>query len=87
MSNRVTEKDLEEIVLKVNKLTFSPTTFMTDGVMNVGHYHISCAFGGYAMHRLESTGGSVSAVWGGYCPKRELYKNIEIFISGIQANH
>ncbi|MGF6139067.1 hypothetical protein [Pseudomonas laurylsulfatiphila] len=85
MKARISEKDLEELVLMLNKLSNTPTTFMSEGVMNVGHYHISCAYGGYALHQLASTGGSVNSIWGGYCPKRELYNKIELFISGIEA--
>jgi len=86
MATRISEKDLEALVLKLNKLTNNPTTFMTDGVMNTGHYHISCAYGGYALHQLASTGGSVNSIWGGYCTKRVLHEKMEKFIAGIECS-
>lgn len=84
MATRISKKDLEALVLKLNKLTNNPTTYMTDGKSNIGHYHVSCAYSGYAIHQLTSTGGAAHAIWGGYCPKRELYEKLNTFVNGIE---
>ncbi len=82
---RVNKADLEALLLNLNKLTNSPTEFMTDGKMNVGHYCLDWAYGGVKLERLTSTGGSCYTVINGYGTKRELYEKMCIYIDGIKA--
>ena len=53
---RITRKQLENAVLWLNKLTDSPEEcYRKEGdkwVANVGNYHISGAYGGFALHRM-----------------------------------
>ena len=87
---RITKKDLELSVQYLNELTGNPTEPYTkiDGrlVANVGNYHISGAYGGNALHRMHNTSGGISTpLHTGYIPKRELYRVLRAFISGIET--
>ena len=67
---RITEKMLESRVNHLNKLTNSPETSYTKSesgqyVANIGNYHLSFAYGGVALERMECAGGSVSGPSGG----------------------
>lgn len=76
--NRVTVKDLEAIVNRINTITSSPATSYTklaDGKFkaNIGNYHLDGAYGGYALYRMDNIGGGVQDVLRvGHVPKREL---------------
>lgn len=83
---RINKADLERLLLKLNTLTNSPTEFMTDGKMNVGHYYLDWAYGGVQLQRLTSTGGSCYTVINGYGTKRKLYESMLTYISGVTAN-
>jgi len=91
MSNRITQKDLEFLVSQINKLTGSPAEYSTkqdDGTYktNIGHYHLSYAYGGVNLHRTVSDGGAITTpLGGGYHTKRELYHRLQSFIYGLQS--
>ena len=54
---------------------------------NVGNYHLSGAYGGYALHRMDNESGGVRDVFGcGHQPKRELANRMHAFISGLEAS-
>lgn len=85
---RVTEKQLENTIKYLNKLTDSPESSYTrvDGklVANIGNYHLSAAYGGYTLHRMQNEGGGVTTpLHCGYVSKRELYSLIHAYINGI----
>ena len=86
---RITEKMLESRVNHLNKLTNSPETSYTKSesgqyVANIGNYHLSFAYGGVALERMECAGGSVSSTFNcGHVPKRELMQRIDAYIAGI----
>ena len=82
---KISKADLEKLLLKLNTLTNSPTEFMTDGKMNVGHYHLDWAYGGVQLQRLTSTGGSCYTVINGYGTKHQLYDSMLTYISGVKA--
>ncbi len=84
---RITQKDLEIAVKRLNKLTKSPPDPYNDqGESNVGNYHIDRAYGGFALHRMvNELGGIRSSFFGGYIPKRELYGLIHAFLAGLEA--
>lgn len=89
--NRVTEKELEAIVGRINRMTGSPDTAYTrqpEGRMkaNIGNYHLSYAYGGVQLVRMTNEGGGVSNVLGtGHVPKRELAGLMYAFINGLDA--
>ena len=91
MKNKITRKNLEAVVLRINEMTGNPVAAYTksaDGkyVANVGNYHLDGAYGGYALHRMQSTGGGIQDVFRiGHVSKRELYNSMFAFIEGIEA--
>lgn len=88
--NRITNKDLEILVERLNNVTNSPHTSWTrraDGThtANIGNYHISGAYGGVCLHRIQSDGGGVEDVFRcGHIPKRELHERIWSYLTGIE---
>jgi hypothetical protein len=84
--NRVTEKQLEAIVDRINRITGSPSAPYIDGKAQVGNYHISHAYGGVALHRMYNEGGGVtSPLSTGHIPKRELAALMYAFINGLEV--
>lgn len=90
MNKRVSVKDLEAIVDRINRMTGSPATSYTKNesgkyVANVGNYHLSEAYGGYALHRMHNESGGVEDVLRcGHVPKAELQRLLFAFICGIE---
>jgi hypothetical protein len=87
---RITEKMLESLVLRLNSITGSPETSYTKigdkFIANIGNYHISGAYGGVQLQRMVGESGGVQTpLGGGYCSKRELYEKIHAYISGIES--
>lgn len=87
MSNRITIRNLENLLNHLNDLTNSPKTYRnpTTNIINVGHFTLSGAYGGYTLHRVGNTSGGVSAPLNtGYISKRELFNAIWIYIRGFE---
>lgn len=93
MSDRITNKQLEHLVDRINELTGSPKTAWTrqpDGSLraNIGNYHISGAYGGVCLHRMMNDGGGVTTPLSyGHIPKRELYDQLRAFIAGLECKN
>ena len=90
MSTRITDKHLEGMIARLNRLTNSPMVpyERIDGrcVAQIGNYHLSHAYGGVCLHRMCSEGGGVTTpLMGGHVTKRELYDQIYAFIKGIET--
>jgi hypothetical protein len=88
MSDRVTEKDLQYLVARLNEITNQPATQYTETEAgfkaNVGNYHLSFAYGGVTLHQMVNDGGGVTTpLGGGYFTKRELDAKLRAFIAGI----
>ena len=92
MSNTITQKDLENLVARINEATKSPETPWNhdDGKItaNIGNYHLDYAYGGVKLERMCNEGGGVNTVstawvYGGYGTKRELYNWMKAFLSGM----
>ena len=85
MMDRISEKQLQAMVDRLNGLTGSPVKPYIDGVAQIGNFHISHAYGGVCLHRMHNLSGGVSdPLYCGHCPKRELYSKIYCFIQGIE---
>lgn len=87
-AQRITDKHLQSVVDRINRLTGSPDSYMTliDGkrTINIGHYHISGAYGGVCLQRtMNDAGGVTCPIGGGHVPKRELYERMHAFIAGL----
>jgi hypothetical protein len=70
------------------KMPTVPFTSDADGklTMCVGHYHISAAYGGYALCQTVSESGGTRDVLGtGHVPARKLQELVDAFIAGVAA--
>lgn len=91
MSNRVTEKQLQAIVDRINRMMGTPmATYTKDAEgryrANVGNYHLDFAYGGVKLAQIASDGGGTHDVLRiGYVTKRELESALFSFIAGIEA--
>lgn len=91
--NRITNKDLEAVVKRINTITNSPEVTwerkkLPDGrvigTSKIGNYHLSFAYGGVALHRISNESGGVSTpINSGHVSKRELYNLMQAYISGL----
>ena len=86
---RITIRDLEGMVSRLNRLTGQIDAAYTrgdDGKLraNVGSYTLSGAYGGWELEQIVNEGGGVTCPIGpGHLPKRELYGKLHAFIAGI----
>lgn len=87
MTTPVTTKDLEAIVARINRTTGSPPERYVGTVPQKGNYHLSGAYGGYALHRMDSSdhGGTEDVLNIGHVSKRELQLAMFAFIRGMHA--
>lgn len=90
MKNTITIKFLEAQVERLNIITGSPVaTYIKSGGQydaQVGNYHLSGAYGGYALHRVGNQSGGISDVFRcGHVSKRELSDRISAMICGIES--
>ena len=92
MSRRVTQKMLENKANYLNRIMGRPEeayTITMEGEKkrfkaNIGHYHISYAYGGACLHEMDTEGGGVRCPVGNYHrPKRELLEAMDNFIQGV----
>jgi len=96
MNTRISQKDLQAVVDRINRITGSPMEPYTRETMptgrvfhsaNIGNYHLSGAYGGYSLHRMETDGGGVQDVLGcGHLAKRDLYDRMQSFIRGLSTS-
>lgn len=89
MSDRITDKDLENLVDWINKLTGNPLQSYTKTESgyksNIGNYHISGAYGGVTIYQMITDGGGVRDVlYCGFTTERDLYNRLQAFIKGIE---
>lgn len=91
MSNRVTEKQLQDLCARINREIGSPAAPYTrnaDGnlVGQVGNYQLSYADGGVSLHRLINERGGASDVFEcGHIPKRDLANRMHAFLIGLDS--
>lgn len=91
--NRITMKDLELTVKRINDLTGSPQkpyAKAEDGNIapQAGCYHLSGAYGGWQLHRMSlqpGCSGVTTALYSGYTTKRDLYNLMHAFIRGLEV--
>ena len=81
--NRITDKDLQSVVDRINHVTDSPALPYINGKAQIGCHHLSHAYGGVCLHRIHNEGGGVSSVLcGHHIPKRELYGLMHAWLEG-----
>ena len=89
---RTSIKTLKYLVNQINSLTGSPDTPYTRAgdkmTANIGNYHLSQAYGGVCVHRMENeSGGCSTPIWSGHGTKKEAEMKLRAFICGLQANN
>ena len=91
--NRITDKQLQAVIDRINRLTGSPEEYAQPhqaGVpffSNVNNYHLSKAYGGVQLCRVCNTRGGISDVFSnGHIPKRELLSLMYAYIKGLEHN-
>lgn len=92
---RVTEKQLQSIVDRINRTMgtpmkpYAPYDAAKGGCQpNANCYHLSHAYGGVALHKMSATPGctGVSDVFSsGHIPKRELAELMYAWLRGVDA--
>jgi hypothetical protein len=89
---RITEKDLQAAIDRLNRLTGMPSTpYAKVGDRfepQAGCYLLECAYGGYQLGRMSLTpgcSGQSTPIGGGFCTKRELYEKLHAYIAGIES--
>lgn len=89
---RITKKDLEAVVNRINIVTKSPLISYTKNskgkyLPNGGNYHLDGAYGGWKLSRMCKDGstGTEDVFNNGYCSKRELYNLMHAFLRGYQS--
>ncbi len=93
MSGRVTNAQLEAVVERINRITKSPLeSYTVDSAgkytANIGNFHLDYAYGGVALHRMQSIGGGITDVLSiGHPSKRECLNAMFAFIRGLEHEH
>lgn len=90
---RVTVKQLNILITKINKLTASTeTTYtkQTDGSLrsNIGNYHLSACYGGYALYRMDNEFGGVDDIFSvGHVTSGRLSDLMKAYIAGLELKN
>lgn len=98
MSNRITVKNLEWLVSRINDalgVPQEPYKHDADGkairdangrmTANAGTVYLGGAYGGYRFEQMCKGGGCRDLSSSGYCSKRELYEIGQAYLHGIGA--
>ena len=90
MANVITTKNLQAVVDRINTVTDSPMEQYTSVngklLANIGNYHLSGAYSGYALHRMCTTGGGITDISNsGHISKRALYDIMHAYLAGYEA--
>ena len=88
---RITDKDLEALCARLNRLMGTPAqpyvrpAGSDRHVAQIGNFHLSHAYGGVSLHQMHNDAGGVSCpLSGGHVPKRDLYERMHAYIRGIE---
>lgn len=85
---RITIKNLDGLCDRLNEVTGNPTEAYTRidnrNKANPGNYHISGAYGGYALHQVANDSGGTHDTLGlGHVSPRQLWDAMHCFLKGI----
>ena len=86
---RITEKQLQAVVDRMNAVTDSPAASYTKNgrgklKANVGNYHLEFAYNRVGLSRMVNEGGGVETIFNGGT-KRELYDQLHAFLKGFST--
>ena len=84
---RITEKQLEAVVERINRMTGSPLASYTkqaDGSLkaNIGNYHLDYAYGSVGLVRMHNESGGVESIIS-LDTKRGLYNRMHAYCAGL----
>jgi hypothetical protein len=88
---RITVAQLQAVIDRLNRETGSPAEpYVRDADgknrAQIGNYHLSRAYGGFALHRMVTDGGGVSSpLHTGHIPARDLLNRMHAYLAGIDA--
>ena len=86
MSTRITEKQLQSVVDRINTVTGTALEPYTNGKPNALNYHLSYAYGGVSLHQMCAEGGGTRNVLGcGHVPKHYLYDLMHAYLAGLTS--
>jgi hypothetical protein len=77
---RITEKDLQAVVDRINRTTGSPMKWG-----DVGNYQLDGAYGGWRLVRVVNKSGGVTDITSGYRSKRDVYDLMHSWLRGWEA--
>jgi len=87
MKTRVTAKDLEFLCVDINRAAGTPPEpYKKQGskfLAQAGNYHISGAYGGYALYQLHADTSITDIAGRGHIPARELELFMKGFLKGL----
>ena len=83
--NRITIKNLETLAETINRETGSPSTALTDGKWNPGHFHIDQGYGGCRLVQTVNSDGGIRTITDGLVSKPVLYELMHIWLAGYRA--
>ena len=87
MTTRITVSHLRKLCASLNAATDSPAHYWQDKESRsaaLGHHTISCAYGGYALHRVCSPGGGLIDIFAcGHVSARTLYCMMQAYLQGF----
>lgn len=89
--DRITIKTLRQDAEMLNRMTDSALEYSAvdsagKRTSNVGHFHISQQYGGYALHRTMNDGGGINCIFNrGHMPARALHDLITAYRYGLEA--
>lgn len=88
MARNVTQKDLQAIIDRLNRSTGNPVEYISeiDGKrkINVGHFGLDIAYGGYKLVQTVNDRGGVRDVFHARVSKAALAELIFAYIEGIR---
>ena len=83
---RVTVAQLQAVIDRLNRITYSPALPYVNGKAQPGCYHLSRAYGGFCLHRMANEGGGAYDVFScGHVPARDLANRMHAFIAGLDS--
>jgi len=88
MTDRITNANLKSLCDTLNNRTGNPRTYCQSAdryTANVGHYHVSHAYGGVALCQVVSKSGGVTDVlYSGYVTERDLWNRMHALLRGFE---
>lgn len=86
MASRITEKQLQYLVDRINTLTGAALEPYTGSQPNALNYHLSGAYGGWSLHQMGANGSGTRDVFScGHVPKHYLYDLMHAYLNGLTA--